>query len=535
MMFVDTLIKEAKQLSKDKGFLFIAFLQPIIFIVMFGSSFETGDVNHLNTIVLDEDLTEYSSYVVDAINRSEYYDIIPFSGTIEEARQMIVDEKARGVFRIEKGFGDNITSSKAGEVDVLVDSSVYLVYLSIMGARSEVIGDTLYNISENVFLELEEEVEDGENKFDEILNKFDEVENLSDELNSSFDGVLNDLDLDGMNEDINELEDALNSQENGASDIKSAVDQVTQLILGIEIVSGEEAKKQMAIDSLGNISNGLGLLVNSTSDISSEVEGMSETVSSSDESIDNLIDTFGKLNETFVYIKNKADTIEFGFDKLQKDFLVEPVNMNTEEMYGKTSYFDDLGSGILSLIVFFICVLAPALNVISEKESNTLYRLSTTPANTSMIFMGKFLLFLIFGFIEMAYTLFLAIFLYDLKIIGSIYEVLIVLTLLACASISIGLFVSSKVKTMQQALIIVPVLVIPSFLISNSFFPPDVMPAFMDYLSMITPMTFSNHALNSIMIRGYPLSFVWGDVLALLLFVIVPLILFIWNYRRIRY
>ncbi|MFH1521935.1 MAG: ABC transporter permease, partial [archaeon] len=253
------------------------------------------------------------------------------------------------------------------------------------------------------------------------------------------------------------------------------------------------------------------------------------------DSITELENMFEDLNATFMIVKNKSEDINFDFDKLQKDFLIEPVVMNTEEMYGETTYFDYLGAGVLSLIVFFICVLAPALNVIAEKESNTLYRLSTTPANTSMIFFGKFLLFLIFGFVEMMYTLTLAIVLYNLRITGSIYEVVAILTLLACASIAIGLFISSKVSTMQQALIIVPVLVIPSFLISNSFFPPDIMPAFMDYISMITPMTFSNHALNNVMIKGFSLSFVWVDLLVLFMFMLVPLVLFIWSYRRIKY
>ena len=135
----------------------------------------------------------------------------------------------------------------------------------------------------------------------------------------------------------------------------------------------------------------------------------------------------------------------------------------------------------------------------------------------------------------MIYTLILAIVIYDLRITGSIYDVVIILTLLACASISIGLFISSKVKTMQQALVIVPLIVIPSFLISHSFFRPDIMAGFMNYVAYITPMTFSNHALNAIMIKGFSLGDVMIDIYAMLAFTIIPLILFIWSYKRIKY
>lgn len=68
--------KEAKQLFSDKGFLLIALIQPIIFIVMFGSSFQEGDIGHLNTVVIDEDNTTFSQYVLDAANRSERFDLV---------------------------------------------------------------------------------------------------------------------------------------------------------------------------------------------------------------------------------------------------------------------------------------------------------------------------------------------------------------------------------------------------------------------------------------------------------------------------
>ena len=135
----------------------------------------------------------------------------------------------------------------------------------------------------------------------------------------------------------------------------------------------------------------------------------------------------------------------------------------------------------------------------------------------------------------MIYTLLLAIMLYDLRITGSIYAVIFILSLLACASISIGLLISSRVKTMQQALVLVPLIVIPSFLISHAFFPPDIMTNSMNLIAYITPMTFSNHALNAIMIKGFTLSEVMPDIYALLGFTLIPLILFIWSFKKIRY
>ncbi|MFH1521985.1 MAG: ABC transporter permease, partial [archaeon] len=279
MIFIDTLIKEAKQLSKDKGFLLIAFLQPIIFIVMFGSSFESGDVNHLDTIVIDEDMTLYSSYVIDAVNRSEYYDIMPYSGSYEEARDLMRKEKVRGVFRVRKGFGENIENSKTGEIDVLVDSSIFLVYLAIMGARGEVVGDTLYNISENIFLELEDEKEKGKGKVEEIKSDLDDIEIKTNELDLKFEAVRADFDelnIEGIEEDLDDLKDGLNAQGDGMEDVQDGVQGVEQLITNLQVVGADdETMKALAIVSLQNLSEGLREIISANDDIESGVNEMS--------------------------------------------------------------------------------------------------------------------------------------------------------------------------------------------------------------------------------------------------------------------
>src|SRR3989338_7690257 len=141
------------------------------------------------------------------------------------------------------------------------------------------------------------------------------------------------------------------------------------------------------------------------------------------------------------------------------------------------------------------------------------------------------------GVVDSLYKVFFSfsVFLYDLRISGNVFDVIFILSLLSFSSISLGLFISSKVKTMQQALVIVPVIVIPSFLISHAFFPPDIMAEFMNYVAYATPMTFSNHALNAVIVKGFSLKDVLIDIYALTAFTIVPLILFIWSYKKIKY
>ena len=533
-MFFTVLKKEAKHLLNDKGFLLIAILEPIVFIVMFGSSFSGGDINHLDTIVIDKDGTEFSRYVIDAVNNSEFFDIVENSDSLYNSLYRLNRSEVRAVVYVPPGFKSNIDDSIAGNLKIYIDSSNFLTYSSLSGAKVEIIKDSLQNITEDILEELENEKEEGKERIEGIRRIVDEIEIKADEL---------EIDLENMQEDLNEssvadveemfddIRDSINSQKNSISEMGQIFDDVENFIIDIPVLN--QSQENDIIIQISSIRNDLN---RSRRRLEIVVEDLDEfQIPNLDEDADDLNQKFESIRDLFEDVRDKTNEVNFDFEKLEKKFLSEPLIMEEIAIHGPIKYFDYLGAGVLSLIVFFVCIMAPSLNIITEKEKNTLYRISTTPASNFTLFIGKFFVFLIFGIIIMIYTLILSILLYDLRITGSVFSVLFILFLLACSSIALGLFISSKVRTMQQALIVVPLIVIPSFMISHAFFPPDIMAGFMNYVAYATPMTFSNHALNAIMVKGFSVFDVWVDVLALVAYTIVPLGLFIWGYKRVRY
>jgi hypothetical protein len=55
---------------------------------MFGSSFQGGDINHLDTIVMDNDNSVYSNYVVSSIQKSEFLLNSPIGTIIPDVGSM---------------------------------------------------------------------------------------------------------------------------------------------------------------------------------------------------------------------------------------------------------------------------------------------------------------------------------------------------------------------------------------------------------------------------------------------------------------
>ncbi len=537
-MLTTVLQKEAKQLWSDKIFLLIALIQPIIFVIMFGSSFQGGDINHLKTIVIDKDNTDFSKYVVDSINNSEFFMVVEYSDSLENSLEKLNKSEVRAVILIPLDFEKNINNRTVGSIKVYLDSSNFLTFSSLNGAKIGIAKNSLKNVTSDILGNLENEKKLGKEKIERVKEIFDSIDTETNNLDKDLEELKNEslkINTSKIRNSIKDLKDSLVEQRDSINSVIASLDRLNSSISSIKAFNQtEEAKKAMILNQTSQMMAGF---VQSHLEIISSIDELNEISipdmnNKTSEKIEQRLD---KVKQQFEQAEIISKNINLDFKNLDKNFLSEPIKIEQTAIHGPIKYFDYLGAGVLSLIVFFVCLMAPALNIISEKEENTLYRLATTPASSLTVFFGKFIVFISFGFVEMIYTLLLAIFLYDLRITGSVYSVVFILGLLACCSISLGLFISSKVKTMQQALVIVPIIVIPSFLISNAFFPPDIMENFMNYISYMTPMTYSNHALNAIMIKGFGLKDVTRDILALLAFTIVPLILFIISYRRLRY
>ena len=99
MRIAKVIKKETFDFIRDKGFILTLILEPLVLILVFGYTFQ-ADINHLNTIVIDKDNSNYSQQVLEAVDSSEYFNRINFSGTLEEAKDNLKSGGARAVFYI---------------------------------------------------------------------------------------------------------------------------------------------------------------------------------------------------------------------------------------------------------------------------------------------------------------------------------------------------------------------------------------------------------------------------------------------------
>jgi len=88
------------------------------------------------------------------------------------------------------------------------------------------------------------------------------------------------------------------------------------------------------------------------------------------------------------------------------------------------------------------------------------------------------------------------------------------------ASLALGLFVSTLVRTQQQAMQASFFFVLPNILLSGFMFPRQAMPVLFRWLGALLPLTHFLKVLRGILLKGVGATELWQEMLILALFAV---------------
>lgn len=114
--------KEAIQLRRDPRSLALAFLLPVLMLLLFGYAI-TLDVTDIRLAVVDRSMTVESRRLVDAFVRSGYFSVAERPQTPSVAEEAIRRGRATAVLGIGPGFAADLAAGRPARVQLLVDGS----------------------------------------------------------------------------------------------------------------------------------------------------------------------------------------------------------------------------------------------------------------------------------------------------------------------------------------------------------------------------------------------------------------------------
>ncbi len=173
-------------------------------------------------------------------------------------------------------------------------------------------------------------------------------------------------------------------------------------------------------------------------------------------------------------------------------------------------------------------------SILHGKSSIKVYldRSNINIAETVMSGIRYSLAFGIVGVIQALIMLIIGIFGFNVRIAGNPLLAFFIVSLLAVVGVNLGMLLSNTAKSEAQAVQFVPMVVVPTFLLSGIFWPVEAIPKYLRPFSYILPPTYAVDALRSVIIRGWGIGKVWHDVAVLVFFGILFLGLAILNMKK---
>ncbi|HVP38279.1 MAG TPA: ABC transporter permease [Candidatus Saccharimonadales bacterium] len=112
--------KEVLQLRRDARSLILAFLLPVLLLVMFGYAI-TWDVNDIPLAVVDQDASARSRELVDAFRASGYFDLVARPARASEVEGLMDRGRVRLALVIPPHFAADLGAGRPAPLQVLVD------------------------------------------------------------------------------------------------------------------------------------------------------------------------------------------------------------------------------------------------------------------------------------------------------------------------------------------------------------------------------------------------------------------------------
>lgn len=181
--------------------------------------------------------------------------------------------------------------------------------------------------------------------------------------------------------------------------------------------------------------------------------------------------------------------------------------------------------GLLGIILTMTMVLFTSAAIVREREQGNIEFPITTPVQPFELMLGKILPYVLVGFIQIAIILGAGHAVFAVPVRGGLDALALAAFLFICASLTLGLVISTIAKTQLQAMQMTVFILLPSILLSGFLFPYEAMPRPAQWLAEILPATHFMRMSRGIILRDADVSSLQYDAIALLVLTVLGLLL----------
>jgi len=223
----------------------------------------------------------------------------------------------------------------------------------------------------------------------------------------------------------------------------------------------------------------------------------------------------------------QAHTINLVMDNLQKSGLaISSLDTNPLTAHIRILYNPDLTDlwflipGMIAMLLQTQTIALTSLAVVREREIGTIEQILVSPIRPAELMIGKTLPNLLIAMVNMSTILAIGVVGFGVPFRGNFLLFLGLALIYVFCGLGLGLLISSVSQNPRQAQQLNMMISLIGLILSGFIFPRYAMPALLQGVGYIFPLTFFIPIARGIFTKGIGIAFLWGNVIALAIFAV---------------
>jgi ABC-2 type transport system permease protein len=180
-------------------------------------------------------------------------------------------------------------------------------------------------------------------------------------------------------------------------------------------------------------------------------------------------------------------------------------------------YIDFLIPGLLGMNVMNAAMWGIGFALVDMRQRKLLKRFVATPMRRSDFLLALASSRLLLMFVEVGLLLGFGVLIFDMRVMGSIFSILLIGAIGALSFAGVGLLTASRAQKIESASGLINVVMMPMWIFSGVFFSYERFPAIAQPFIKALPLTALNDALRATILQGASLSAQSGRIAIMIL------------------
>lgn len=220
------------------------------------------------------------------------------------------------------------------------------------------------------------------------------------------------------------------------------------------------------------------------------------------------------------------------------ELLDKPANRSTATFEVTLLYNPEQRSvvnivpGLVAVILTMTMIMFTSAAIVREQERGNMEMLITTPLASIELMLGKIFPYIFIGAIQVVIILGLGHLFFNVPINGGLSQLTLATLLFICASLVLGLVISTIAKSQLQSMQMTVFILLPSILLSGFMFPYEGMPKAAQYIAEAMPATHFIRLVRGVVLRDVEVVNMTFDMVWLIVFTIVGLFIAALRFKK---